>query len=288
MSTPTVYILATVRNPALLDAALLVFKTLRTGFPTAHVFVCGNGLEVFAAQEVKHAADRIGAAFNNHPRLFHDRFIEDLLLAGSGPFWVCDTDMVFFGKVEDWFDQEKAEPMAGRFEPEFLEEWTKSCHVERLHTCLMWLNAPVIRQGMRSWMGGFPGMFAQAQMNLVREQFIPVRGQEPLFYDTCAGLYHALGGREFTAEQNDAFEHLHCGTYSDQIKVPGLKDLAEVHKAVFANPSLARGLFLRQSKYYQSRKRGATLVVTEKGAHALQPTDHKPGRRNPQPRDRAR
>lgn len=230
-ATQTVFLLATVRNPALLEAALLVFKTIRTGFPTSNIHVTGNGLEVFFEQEVGHACTRIGATFANNRRTAHDEWIERLIMAGNGPMWICDTDVVFFGKVEGWFlDQWHGPMLAGRFEPEFEEEWTQTRHVARLHTSLMWLNIPCVRQAMRNWMGRFPNIWHTAQMNLIRQQFIPVAGQQPLFYDTCAGLYHAVGGHKFMDEQNAAFEHLHCATYSDVVTAPGLKDLADIHK----------------------------------------------------------
>ena len=171
----------------------------------------------------------------------------------------------------------------GRLEPEFHEEWTDTCHVERLHTALMWFNTPLVRQAMRGWMGKFPSIWHSAQMNLIRQQFVPVTGEEPLFYDTCAGLYHAVGGYGFSDDQNKTFEHLHCATYSDLVTAPGLADLAEVHKAIFSNPALARGMQREQAKYYQTRQwpRGATLVIPEKGPiHAVRTRDHKSSRRD--------
>ena len=53
--TPTVHILATVRQPALLPAATLVCRTLRIGFPTATAAVWGNGLSHAAAAAVQAA-----------------------------------------------------------------------------------------------------------------------------------------------------------------------------------------------------------------------------------------
>lgn len=253
---PVVYILATVRNPALLEAALLVFKTLRTGFPTARVHVHGNAIEPFLENEVARAAQKAGAIFTRTVRrIAHDEWIEELVLGAAQPIWVVDTDVVFFDAVET-FELDRQAAAAGRLEPEFLEEWTQSTHVERLHTSCLWLNAPRIRAAGRQWMGRFPAIWHTAQMNLIRQQFIPVAGQEPLFYDTCAGMYQALGGQAFTPEQDQAFEHLHCATYSDLITpaVPSLADLARVHKEIYSNPSLARGLLREQSKYYEQRK----------------------------------
>ncbi len=258
----TVNILATVRNPALLPATLLVFKTLRTGFPAARVFVWGNGLCSHDCQAVRAAAASVGASFINLPATSHDAWIETMVNRWNEPLWICDTDMVFFHQVEAGPGQEAfgAGLFMGRHEPEFDEEWTGTRHMERLHTCLMWFNPVALRMAIRSWMARIPDPWRMsAQFPLFRQNFIPVRwwfnGQpETWFYDTCAGLYHALGGTPFSEEQNAAFEHLHCGTYADVMNAESLRDLPAVHAAVYQNPQSARGLRAGQDAYYATRK----------------------------------
>ena len=259
------HILATVRNPALLEAALLVFKTVRVGFPHALVEVRGNGLDPLAADAVETAASESGCDFHNDNRTSHDAWIEKLIYTKSDPFWVCDTDVVFFEPVEHWFVNKPMVFQAGRFEPEFSEEWTRSRHMARLHTALMYFNPAELRLQIRTWMGQFPTLWHTAQMNLIRQQFVPQRGDSPMFYDTCAALYHAIGGTAFTPEQDAQFEHLHCATYVDLIgKNSSLKDLAAIHQAVYAEPARARGIQAKQREYYQRR---SVLVVSECGAH---------------------
>ena len=43
MKPPPVHILVTIRKPDLLPAAMMVFKSIRVGFPTAHINVYWNG-----------------------------------------------------------------------------------------------------------------------------------------------------------------------------------------------------------------------------------------------------
>jgi len=100
MKTTTVHILATVRNVKLLHSALLVFKTLRQGFPNAGVHVYGNGLTQEPGQMVAEAARAVGASFNNIPKMTHGKWIETLVLDRTEPFWICDTDVVFFKEIE--------------------------------------------------------------------------------------------------------------------------------------------------------------------------------------------
>jgi hypothetical protein len=250
---PTVHIYATVRKPELLQAALLVFRTLRVGFPSATVCVWGNALAPAAAAVLAQAAQAVGGAFVNLPASSHDRWIEGLLARSTEPFWICDTDMIFWDKVEGW----RGKLFAGRYEPEFDEEWTRTRHVARLHTCLMWIDPVAVRSAMRTWMARYPLPWRNsAQFPFVAQHFIPA-GRTTLFYDSCAGLHQALGGTRFTDRQNAAFDHLHFATYADLIG-PHLKGIAggiqERFEAIYRDPGLARGIQVEQAKYYLKRK----------------------------------
>jgi len=255
-----------------------VFRTLRVGFPNAEIAVTGNALECFAASEVHQGAQHVDASFSNcMTRLSHDAWIEALVNNQSYPFWICDTDVVFFDKVESWSaGAAAAEPgkpfsFVGRFEPWFVEPWTKTEHVARLHTALMYIDPIRVRMAIREWMGKFPMLFHTAQMNLIRQHFVPVLEGHPLFYDTMAGLFQAGYGTPFSITQNCAFEHLHCGTYADVISraAPSLADLQKVHKEIYQDPARARGLQEKQARYYASRAH-THLVVEPTAAHIEQ------------------
>src|SRR6185436_18974807 len=101
-SMSSVHILATCRKPELLPYTLLVFRTLRVGFPTAAVEVTGNALQEFALKEVAHAAESIGCKFTNGQETLHHLWIESLIDSAKGPMWLCDCDMIFYAAVEGW------------------------------------------------------------------------------------------------------------------------------------------------------------------------------------------
>lgn len=211
-----VHILATVLKHELIASTLLVFKTLRAGFPTATIHVAGNDLDHPCDIVLGRAAQAVGASYANIPRVAHGAWIEFLLRRESEPFWICDGDIEFYGCVEDWFkNPTERQLFAGRYEPEFFEEWTQSQHVARLHPSLMWFNPRPLRAAMRLWPGKHP-FFHSVEKTLVRWAFVPDSGKLR-FYDTCAGLHHALEGTPFTPAQNDAFHHTFAGTYSDLI-----------------------------------------------------------------------
>jgi hypothetical protein len=263
---PTVHILATVRKPELLDAALLVFRTLRVGFPSAQVKVWGNGLNDWNAAVIAHAADQCGAEFRNLEPTSHDAWIESLMEESLAPFWICDTDMVFWEPVEQWFSVTTDLPKyAGRFEPMFNEEWTGTLHVQRLHTCLMWIQPAEVRMAMAKFRSRIPAPWGHvADFPFIRQHIIPRFNQKPLFYDTCAGLYHAADGRAFSEEQNACFEHLHCATYADALEN---KAFQEMHQRVYQDTNAARGIRAHQDKYYASR--GAGCQLKRKELHAV-------------------
>lgn len=258
---PTLHILATVRKPELLDAALLVFKTLRTGFPDAPVRVWGNALPARIMTAVVRECARIGAQFDNLPATVHDAWIESLVEESQQPFWICDTDVVFFDRVPA---PPPGTALSGRFESACMEDWTQSLHAERLHTALLYFNPSLVRTAMRAYRAQVPAPWGEsANFPFIRQHFIPTRGSGILCYDTCAGLWQAGIGTPFTEEQNDAYEHLHCATYADLIdRNLDAGKLRSMHDAVYQNPERARGLRRSQEPYYQARLPKGPLCLT--------------------------
>lgn len=250
-----VHILVTVRKPELLPAALLVFRTLRVGFPTAPVYVWGNALDPASALAVSHAAERCGARFNNLQPTVHDAWIEQLVLYQAQPYWICDTDMVFFEAVEWWLGPTDTELFAGRFEPAWYEPWGQSRHVERLHTCLQWHNPAALRAAMLRWCREkVPAVWHSGQTTFIRQNWLPSR-EGTILYDTTAGLWQAGWGTKFSAVANEAFEHLHAGTYADEVsKCPTFAGMPALHQRIYADPQAARGLQKLQAEFYEYNK----------------------------------
>lgn len=207
-----VHILATCLNPEMLGNTLMVFRTLRTGFPKSDITVYGNGLDPLTSACVADCAKEVWAEYQPIPIMAHGYWIELLVSGASEPFWICDTDIIFRQPVEHWAERSN-ELFAGRYEPDFFERWTQSRHVARLHPSLMWFNPRALRAAIRAWPGKHP-FFNSVIKNLIQWSFVPFDGKL-IFYDTCAGLHHALGGLPFTAEQNECFSHRFAGTYSD-------------------------------------------------------------------------
>lgn len=245
------HILITCLDESRIGLATLAFKTLRVGFPTANVMVCGNG---FVSQRITDAVadetERVGGAFQNIGLISHGAWIEYLITHERSPFWITDSDTVLFDKVEHWFDGSDS-PFSGRYEPEFIEPWTKTVHVARLHPSMMWINPALLRAAIRGWPWK-PEFFDSVQKQLIQWHWVPRDGRLE-FYDTMAGLWHAgLGGVPFTDEQNAAFEHLFCGSYAHL--TPLAERLSAVHQGIIANPQAAKGLWAKQQEWYAANK----------------------------------
>lgn len=184
-------------------------------------------------------------SFRNIPPVAHGEWIEMLMVSEREPFWICDTDMVFFDKVEDWkFDG----LFAGRYEPQFFEPWTQTVHMARLHPSLMWFNPVPLRTEIRAWPGK-NGFFDTVESGLFRWHWVPEWGKPLRFYDTCSGLHHAFKGIAFTDEQEQCFAHLMCGSYGHLIK--SHKNIA---MECFHNPEMARPLLAYQKEWYQEHE----------------------------------
>lgn len=247
-----VHLLATVRRDELIEAALLVFRTIRVGFPTAEIRVWGNGLMPRHASAVGIAVQNVGGTFENLPITVHDRWIEHIILHETEPVWICDTDVIFWDKIEGLLPA----PMVGRVEPSYFEEWTWAVSVERLHTCLLYLDPPWLRLEMRKIVDSVPRPFgATAEHALIRQHFIPRRGAVPLLYDTMAGIWQAGIGLRLGGKMNAAFDHLHGATYIDLVapRLTGGQGLAHCHATVYGNLESARGLYEHQKKWYAAR-----------------------------------
>lgn len=252
----TVNILASCRNIELLPATLMVFRTLRVGFPTSLVKVQINAMHPTARRAVTAAAQATGCQVLDTPvghAIRHDEWVEKLFHSQKVPFWICDTDIAFFDSIEG---HDLKGNFAGRYVPDFDDEWTGTRHAERLHTCLMWFDPKTAAHAMWAWACKLPESWMAPKLEFFRQAYWPQRDGKTLFHDTTAGLFHTIGGTCFREELNDKFEHLNCGTYSDLV-APSLKDapdFASAHAAMPDHPELTRGIRRQQTAYYERRR----------------------------------
>jgi hypothetical protein len=118
-----VHILATCRMPELFPMTALVFKSLRVGFPTADIDVSSNNLSSKHYNAIRVLCGENLCGLRQHSKTIHHKWIEELVNAETEPFWICDTDIIFYESVEGWkFDA----PLAGWRIPEWVDEFSGS------------------------------------------------------------------------------------------------------------------------------------------------------------------
>jgi hypothetical protein len=266
---PPVLILVTCRKKELLRASTLVFDTIRTGFPTSPIHAYINHVPDNACErEVLRALGKAdvttvgfepGTPWEDRDRhtTIHHRWISDLLETRKTPFWICDTDVCFWDKVEDFQLGASYFPLFGRYTPEFFDKFTNCITRARLHTSLLYFNPERIEPGLAGYWKQFPETPFNPRPNLIYPTFFPFRHDgrpyANFFYDTCAMLYHAIGGYAFTTDVLNCYDHLHFGTISDLVCPYWAENhFRENHFAVFENPQLLKGAWRQQEEFYRA------------------------------------
>jgi len=260
MKGATVKILATVRNIDLLPSTLLVFQTLRVGFPTARVEVVPNlpgalrpDDHEMAVDCITMAAKDVGAVVHERNHTRHDLWLEQRILMEMKPFVICDTDMVFHASMEDIPCQR---PMVGPWEPEHVNPVTGMRHHARLHTCCMYLDPAAIRETLRTVIAErLPKQPWMIEWNPVRGAVRMNHAPETVdeFWDTTAQLLPVIQHDLLSREQCERFTHLHAGTWRDQAEA-GLPGLNAVHRAAIAGTLDFKSVREAQAAWYLSHK----------------------------------
>lgn len=136
------------------DASSFVFKTIRTGFPTAEiVLVIGNTVPMLRDAIVEAAvAAGINPTLNDD---YADRPLVDVydgfLQTEEEPFFFCDTDIVFWDSVESHLAEFEEASLAGRYIPKFFERFTRCVTMPRLHNCLLYVNPQRARREIEEY-----------------------------------------------------------------------------------------------------------------------------------------
>lgn len=258
-----VFILATCRKPELLRMATLVFETIRIGFPTASLHVYINQTDKDSTLTIEAQCERVGASVA-HCDTIHHLWIESLVMTETEPFIICDTDIVFYEKVEDW---QFATPLAGALSPEWVDA-KGTVHRSRLHGSFLFIDPAPIKAFL--FLKDYLNPTALAPFMPPANPFHPVvvpHGKTLFFYDTCSVLYHLIGGTQFTAKQKDAFFHFAFGTIPDLCLplLDGQYEIEDRRNWVLEDTSRGKGLWREQEEYYAAHqyvKNGKSVIAT--------------------------
>lgn len=253
-----VHILATCRKPELLPYTELVFKTLRVGFPTAEVTMWRNGELPISVLEI---AQEVGC-LQEGTNTIHHKWIESLVKEQEEPFYVLDTDVIFY---ENFERHSFPTALAGWRTPEWKDDFTGAITRPRLHTSLLYIDPVKTKAAINEYEKQFPVTGMHPLANLFDPLFLPFNGKGYL-YDTCSMLYHAIGGTPFKDTQLASFFHFNFGTISDLV-LPRLKNgesIAKERARILENPELGRGRWRESLEYFAERQNvsdGADVIA---------------------------
>lgn len=248
---PLVSILTFCPHPSLAYGTLLIFETLRVGFPSAQVEIFDNGSHPDVQARIANAADGVGAAFQAmSPRHYADHY-EWLLFRrdhDARPLVLLDPDVIFWESVEGWeFGEAVA---AGRLIPQQKEGPYDV--LPRLHPSLFWvpdvgrLRSAWARRDPADQVGDAIGGLSEAKDGRV------------LLHDTLEPLYTALRNQcvAFGERELDCYDHLFYGSHlpiTAGCEHPGFEVIAEGHLAAAAGDLASiRGIWRAQERYFSS------------------------------------
>jgi len=211
-----VFILTTCNAPENLRNTLMVFKTLRVGFPTADVFVVDNFSDSTTIPAIEDAAVSVGASFWRLPgRVEHGRFITDVTSRQQGAVAIVDTDVAFWASCED-IDIGDA-LFGGRFIPRL--ETPDGVHVARIHPSLF-----LVPDAQKLWEAcrhvadtGFKGI----EFKPFESCYYVDGDGRTVMVDTCAVVSGALADRayHFGPRELERYDHLFLGTIPEMVDV---------------------------------------------------------------------
>lgn len=221
--------------------ALLVFQTIRVGFPSARVVVVDNGSIPEILTQIESECIRVGAELVKQERQDFTNFYS-MALSGGKDIAIVDPDVVFWESVEGW---EFNALMAGRKIPDLVRYGVRS--LARLHPSMIFipdadkLQEEIERRTVRG-------------INTIGQYSAYMNG-EAVFWDTLAPIYQMMPNmcHEFTCSELDFYDHLFYGSHLLAIDA-GLDDAGETlsyHiKAAEGNIEQLRGIWKAQEKWF--------------------------------------
>lgn len=218
-----VFVLVTCRGPEHLPLSLLVFDTIRTGFPTAEIFVYDNASDYGSDEIRRRAFDARADSVKLGRRLEHGDFIADRVAAAKGGYSVVfvDTDMIFWSPCED-IRVPEGKLYAGRLIPEINECGARM--PARIHPSMLIVPDARKLSHALSMVPSIGWYFRPFQAFTVVE-----KSGGTVCWDTCSSLYAALpnAAYAFGSDELDRYDHLFSGTYPDRLDSMGMsQDLA--------------------------------------------------------------
>lgn len=206
-----VHVLVKCKGKNHLPLSLLVFDTIRVGFPTAKVHVCDNA-SGFGRAQIQKKAEEIGAAFSSMTeRVAHGDFIAERMARAEGPTVFVDTDMIFWENCEG-ITLPEGKLYGGRFIPEANECGARV--PARIHPSLFFVPDPA---ALRAALAPF---YKKLWYFKPFQGYTTVVDGKAVCWDVNSSLFAALpdAAYAFGEAELNCYDHLFAGTYADKLE----------------------------------------------------------------------
>ena len=226
-----VELLVTVRPGGSLDLSALTLRSVRVGFPTAALVVWGNDLPTPLAAELARRVTEVGGHYFPLAPQRHDYWLAWRIdQTPADELVILDGDLIFHRDVEDL---PALAPLTGPHEPRHFNPHTGALHHPRLHTCFLRIQPPAVRRRLAEYRAALPRIPHAAPWHPTAQVWVP--GQPPEFWDTAAQLARVVPSTGFNPDYDDAFTHLHAGTWAAELAgIPSLAHLPDLHRLAVA------------------------------------------------------
>ncbi len=248
--TADIYILTFCRNKELLYGTTLIFKTLRTGFPTANVRIVDNNSIHEVRSEIMDRADQSNCDYEQLDRgVPHWYFIQKTIEKHNSDreLIFLDPDILFWKNCEKI---EFQEVIGGRIIKRYFADFSNCITFPRLHTSFLWIKrVNRLKELISNYQSKYfdfnpfiPYMFVD-QNNWYR-------------FDSLASLYSVIheDSYSFTEHELSYYDHLFCGSHADlvanKMDVDSKERFLQLHSYAKSDYSKLKGIWREQELYF--------------------------------------
>lgn len=250
------------------DLCLLTLRTVRKGFPTSHIELHHNSPLIQHDELIRARCKPLDIPTRQHGLYHHADWIAEQLFDPNNSgyrLFFLDGDLIFYNSLEDLFFPG---PMCGHFIPRHFSDFYRAPVVERLHTSLLVIpdTTYLSRQIFEVVTKNLPSAIQKswASRNLIH----PFRSwfhREEYVYDTCAGLYHCVGGHRFPTNVLEAYFHVNSAClYPSMVNHILSPTAAEEYKKLCVialnNPEALRNQWHQIEEYYDIRQTNFKII----------------------------
>lgn len=211
----------------------LILGSVRVGFPTSDLVFYDNNTATTASSPNYR---KLGSAcFPTGGGQTHHHWIRECLRHWQH----YDKPIVFVdGDVHFWESMEDFQPnglLSGCHIPSHRSPISGLFHIERLHTSLLWIrSARELWLRMNEAQEAIPSQcIPYLNLDWVSPHLSCIEGH-PIYFDTCAEMYHAIGGEHFNDGILSCYTHVGSASCYEAVRSMLPDDEAQSFQAIHA------------------------------------------------------